>query len=100
VRRLLAARGPFDPEQLPGLERHQAFLTESEVVFLFETEQRPEALASLLDAWKGAAAWRDHLDGSPRIAEEVYSWVGGAESEELSFLPTPGPGDSEGGDVF
>ena len=50
--------------------------------------------------WKEAATWREHLVGSPRIAEEVSSWASGETPEEVFYLPTPGPGDSDGGDIY
>src|SRR4029079_12385022 len=37
VRALLDAGPPFDPSALPGLERHEVFLTLDEVVFLFDS---------------------------------------------------------------
>jgi hypothetical protein len=98
VRALLLGGPPFDPEQISGLERHGVLLAVEEAIFLFEPRLGSEALAKIvsnLDAF-----WRDHLAGPPRLAEEVYSWASGADSEDLSFLPTPGPGDSDGGDIF
>jgi hypothetical protein len=103
VRALLLDGPPFDPAQIAGLERHEVLLTAKEAIFLFESRLGDDALASVVSDpsfWKMAASWRDHLAGPPRLAEEVYSWASGAESDELSFLPTPGPGDSDGGDIF
>ena len=37
---------------------------------------------------------------SPPKAETIFPWARFGIFEELSFEPTPGPGDSEGGDVF
>jgi polyphosphate glucokinase len=39
-------------------------------------------------------------DGPPGITEDAYSWTRGEPMEDVSFLPTPGPGDSEGGDIY
>jgi hypothetical protein len=103
VRRLLRRGPPFDPGQIPGLERHEVLLTDEEAIFLFESELGADALMPLLSDesfWRAAAAWRDHMAGPPRLAEDAYSWASGAESEDLSYLPTPGPGDSDGGDIF
>jgi hypothetical protein len=52
------------------------------------------------DFWRGASSWRGHLAGPPRPAEELHSSEKSKPSEGLSFLPTPGPGDSDGGDIF
>ncbi len=76
--RLIEAGPPFDPEEV-SLARHRVFLTEREVVFLFEGEHARRAVEKLArrpSVWKVAAAWRDCLAGAPRIAEEVYSWAG------------------------
>jgi hypothetical protein len=103
VRTLLVDGPPFDPEQVAGLDRHQVFLTTQEVIFLFDSDVGAGALASLIaepDLWQAAAAWRQHIAGPPRIADEVYSWARRNEPEELSYLPTPGAGDSDGGDIF
>lgn len=99
---LLESGPPFDPASTK-LERHEVFLTDREVVFVFDSSLDLEALEPLLgnpDLWRAADAWRDFLDGPPRLAESVYSWSKPEETEELSFLATPGPGDSDGGDVF
>ena len=76
VRELLAGGPPFDPEAL-GLDRHQVYLTGSEAVFIFESSLGAKALEPLLQSpelWQSAAAWHDHLDGPPRIAEDLFSW--------------------------
>ncbi len=99
---LLAAGPPFDPERT-HIERHEVFLTEQEVIFVFVSHLGMEALEPLLsdpEFWRGAAAWREHLAGPPRFAEDVYSWEKNEPSNPLFFLPTPGPGDSDGRDIF
>ena len=103
MRELLRAEPPFDLEQIAGLERHEVLLTAEEAIFLFEARLGPEALTPLLSdprLRQVVDAWRDHVAGPPRLAERVYSWASGAASDELSFLPTPGPGDSDGGDIY
>jgi hypothetical protein len=103
VRALLEGGPPFDPKQMDGLDRHEVFLTQQEAIFLFDSQLGADALATLVaepDLWQAAAAWREHIAGPPRIAEDVYSWARRHEQDELSSLPTPGPGDSDGGDIF
>ena len=98
---LLRRGPPFDPDEV-GLGRHQVFLTESEAVFLFESNS-PGAAERLLSSsrlWAAATAWKDLVAEPPRLAEDAYSWVRPHEDDQLSFEATPGPGDSEGGDVF
>ncbi|MEO5575372.1 MAG: hypothetical protein ABIR67_00405 [Gaiellaceae bacterium] len=56
--------------------RHQLLLTPSEAIFVFEadSDKALEGLLGQLDLWAAAAAWRDIVDGAPRLAEVVYSW--------------------------
>jgi hypothetical protein len=103
VRDLLEEGPPFDPDRVAGLDRHEVFLTQAEVVFRFDSRLGGDALAPLLtepDVWAAAGAWREHVAGPPRIGEDVYTWSAGAAADGLSYLPTPGPGDSDGGDIF
>jgi len=103
VRRLLQQGPPFDPGAIEGLDRHQVFLTPDEAVFVFESHVAADALAPLLadpKLWEAAAAWGEYVAGAPRIAEEVFSWTRSEAPEDVSFLPTPGPGDSDGGDIY
>ena len=101
VRELLSEGPPFDPEA-SGLEAHYVFLTEDEVIFIFEAPQASvlRRLAADLELLAAAEAWRKHAAGPARIAEEAFSWTRPDFSEGLSFAATPGPGDSEGGDLY
>jgi hypothetical protein len=103
VSALLDQGPPFDPEAIAALDRHEVFLTPDEAVFLFESHLGADALAPLLadpKLWEAAASWREYVSGPPRIAEDVFSWSRSEPHEAVSFLATPGPGDSDGGDVF
>jgi hypothetical protein len=51
-------------------------------------------------AIQGLVAWGEYVAGAPRIAEEVFSWSRAEVADSVSFLPTPGPGDSDGGDIY
>jgi hypothetical protein len=101
IRELVAKGPPFD---LPssGLEAHHVFLTEREAIFVFEGADRSalERLMSDVNAWAAVEAWREHLAGEPRLAEDAYSWTRSDVPDGVSFAPTPGPGDSDGGDVY
>jgi hypothetical protein len=101
ARVLLGNGPPFDPNAV-GLDRHHVFLTDQEAVFVFEADELDavEQLASDPTLWEAIAGWNDLVAGPPRMAEDVYSWIRQHASEEISFAATPGPGDSEGGDVF
>lgn len=77
VRDLLDAGPPFDPSKLPGLERHEVYLSLDEVVFLFDSSFGAHAIEPLLAdpaLWEAAASWHEYLAGPPRIADEVFSW--------------------------
>jgi hypothetical protein len=98
---LLRHGPPFDPGEA-GLERHQAFVSEAEAVFLFEADAREavERLADDASLWEAAAGWTELVAGPPRLAEGAYSWLRPNPPDETFFGPTPGPGDSDGGDVY
>jgi hypothetical protein len=103
VRRLLQQGPPFDPGAIEGLDRHQVFLTPDEAVFVFDSPVPADALAPLLadpKLWEAVSAWGEYVAGAPRIADEVFSWTRSEAPEDVSFLPTPGPGDSDGGDIY
>ena len=77
ARALVEQGPPFDPGEGP-FDRHQVFVTEREVVFLFEGPDVTRAAERLLrepSVWKAAAAWRACLAGPPRLAEEGYGWT-------------------------
>jgi hypothetical protein len=101
ARDLLRRGPPFDPDEV-GLERHQAFVSEAEVVFLFEAEtgEAVERLADGAGLWEAAAGWTELVAGPPRFAEGLYSWVRPHPPDETFFMSTPGPGDSDGGDLY
>ena len=98
---LLRHGPPFDPEAV-GLERHHAFITDEEAVFVFEADDLDAAERLMADErfWGAAAAWTDLVAGPPRFAEDAYSWLRPHVRDGVSFAPTPGPGDSDGGDFF
>jgi hypothetical protein len=101
VRALVAKGPPFD---LPssGLDAHHVFLTEGEAIFVVEAADRSalERLVANVDVWAAAEAWREYVAGKPRLAKDAYSWTRSDVPEGVSFAPTPGPGDSDGGDLY
>jgi hypothetical protein len=103
VSELLKQGPPFDPASIEGLDRHEVFLTASEAVFVFESELGADALAPLLsdpELWERVSAWGQYVAGAPRIADETFSWSRAQPDEDVFYLPTPGPGNSDGGDVY
>jgi hypothetical protein len=97
---LLRKGPPFDPYEV-GLERHHVFLTETEAVFVFEAVDLDAAERLIGDdgIWQAAEVWKDLVAGPPRLAEDSYSWLRPHVPDDVSFAATPGPGDSEGGDL-
>jgi hypothetical protein len=102
ARELLAKGPPFDLEA-SEFDRHEVYVSESEAVFLFETPG-PSATLKLPgddpSLWKVAAAWQPLIADKPRKALTAYSWRRPKDRDAVSFEPTPGPGDSEGGDLY
>ena len=98
---LLRHGPPFDPDEV-GLDRHHVFVTEAEAVFVFEARDlgAAERLMSDETFWNAAAAWKNLVAGPPRWADDAYSWVRAQLPDYVTFEATPGPGYSEGGDVF
>ncbi len=97
VLELVAGGPPFDPDAL-GLDRHEVYLTASEVVFIFESKLGADALEPLLSdpgLWQSAAAWHEHLAGPPHVAEDVFSWTRPAMHVDRALLP-PGFRDGDG----
>lgn len=102
ARELLEEGPPFELE-LTRFDAHEVFVTEQEVVFLFEgpassvTLEVPGQNPAL---WKAAAAWAECLAGRPRIARRSFAWRRIETPEGVTFAATPGPGDSDGGELY
>lgn len=101
VREILRAGPPFELEEI-SLERHLVFLGGDELVFLFEGEHADEKVKQLLAEPRvlgQAGLIGPHIEGQPRVPEEVFSWERRPTFDGVTFGPQPGPGDSEGGPV-
>jgi hypothetical protein len=73
---LLRQGPPFDPEEL-GLERHAAYLTAREVVFVFEGTEVEWTVNDAVDDPIIASAfgpWAALIEGTPRLAHERFYW--------------------------
>jgi hypothetical protein len=101
AKRLLAKGLPFDPEAA-GLESHEILVSDEEVVFVFEAsgQHLRDRLVAGASAWTAGGAWKDLVVAAPRFAETVYVSRRFDAQDQLSSAPTPGPGDSDGGDIF
>ena len=102
ARELLAGGPPFELAETE-FRRHAVHITDREVIFVFDslgdsaTLSLPAEDAAL---WQAAAAWREVMDGKPRVARLAFSWERPDAGDELFYQPTPGPGDSDGGDLY
>jgi hypothetical protein len=102
ARELLAEGPPFDLDAL-GFDRHRVYLTGREAVFVFEGEDESAALELSAEdpaLWEAASAWQECFSDRPRVARAAFSWERSEALRGVSFEPTPGPGDSEGGDLY
>jgi hypothetical protein len=101
--RVLLRKGPPFELEASDFDRHEVYLTEREVVFVFESAGATATLKLLAkdpSLWKVAAEWEKLMAEKPRKAETAYSWTRPENDEGIFFNATPGPGDSEGGDLF
>ncbi len=76
ARELVADGPPFDIEHAE-LEGHHVFVSEREVVFLFEGEHARETIERLVRdprVLREAVRWRECLAGPPRVADGTYAW--------------------------
>ena len=73
---LLHEGPPFDPAAL-GIERHAAYLTAGEVVFVFEGPEVEWVVNELIDDPAISSyfePWQKLVEGTPRLAHERYYW--------------------------
>ena len=76
VQELVDRGPPFDPEAA-GLEQHQIFVTDHEVIFFFDAidELAPQRIFGDQNVWAAASVWGDVVAGPARIGEEAYAWA-------------------------
>ena len=74
--KLIELGPPFDPLD-NELDRHTVYLAADTAVFVFEGGNPQAVLAAFTgaDGESVLGAWESLIDGTPRIAREVYSWV-------------------------
>ena len=80
---LVADGPPFDPEEA-GFRRHSVYVSDYDVVFLFEGPDVQWTVEQIVDdpvLSAGFSAWGPLIEGSPKLAREAYHWEpGGAPS--------------------
>lgn len=76
ARELLEEGPPFALDET-RLERHEVFLTDQEVIFVFEApgDEPPLQLEAGNPLLRTAAtAWKEYMAGRPRKAETAFFW--------------------------
>jgi hypothetical protein len=77
VRELVRRGPPYDLTQVPGLERHEVYVTDRDVMFVFEGADPGFALERVMrDArvWSALERWDDYVAGQPSVLEPDYTW--------------------------
>ena len=80
--RLLLEMGPPLDLERSGLVRHAVFLSEREVLFLFEGHEVLRVVQQLVrdpGAWRAALDWRGLMAGPPRLARLAFVWPGAVD---------------------
>jgi hypothetical protein len=76
---LLSQGPPFDLAS-GGFDRHIAFISDSEVVFVFEGDEVEWKLDDVVSDFfraglqQALGQWRELIDGEPKLAEQAYFW--------------------------
>lgn len=76
ARDLVASGPPFDIDHAE-LDGHHVFVSEREVVFIFEGKRAREVVERLVrdpHVLREAVRWRECLAGRPRLADGIYAW--------------------------
>ena len=92
AKRLLHSGPPFSPARL-GLQRHDVYLGQEMVVFVFEgpdVERRISALVNDPIRSASLAAWAPLLQGQPRVAREAYHWDPKEDTMKTIVIATDG----------
>lgn len=82
AKQLIASGPPFDLEGSP-LTAHDVFLSDTEVVFVFEGPDVSDAVTEIVadpSVWRAAGTWADLLAGRPRVADAWYHWSRGEDA--------------------
>jgi hypothetical protein len=77
VRELVRRGPPYDLDQVPGLERHEVYITGRDVLFVFEGSDPGFAVERVMrDArvWSALERWDDHVTGRPSVIDPDYTW--------------------------
>lgn len=76
VREYLSEGPPFDLAAA-GIDRHEAFLTENEVIFVFGASAGLSPLEHILaepEFWEVVSSWERVISAQPRAADIMFDW--------------------------
>ena len=102
ARELLSGGPPFELADT-DFRGHAVHVTDREVIFVFDSQGESATLTLPAEdsaLWEAAAAWREVMDGKPRVARLAFSWGRPEPTGDVFYEATPGPGDSDGGDLY
>lgn len=77
VRELIRRGPPFDENGVPGLERHEVYVTGADVIFVFEGADPGFAVERVMrDArvWSALESWDEYVAGRASVIEPEYAW--------------------------
>jgi len=83
VRALVRQGPPYDLHEVPGLERHEIYVGDDDVVFLFEGPDPGYAVERVMRdprVWRALESWDDYVAGAPSVVEPDYTWSRGPEA--------------------
>ena len=78
VRALVRRGPPYDLDGVPGVERHEVYVTGCDVMFLFEGADPGFAVERVMrDArvWSALERWDDYVTGQPSVVDPDYTWA-------------------------
>lgn len=78
VRELIRRGPPYELEGMPGLERHEVYVTDRDVLFFFEGTDPGFAIERIVrDArvWSALESWDAYVMGPPSVVEADYTWT-------------------------
>jgi hypothetical protein len=77
VRALVGGGPPFELDGVAGLERHEVYVGDSDVLFVFEGADPGLAIERVMrDArvWGALENWDEYVAGAPAVVQPDYAW--------------------------
>lgn len=77
VRALVAGGPPYDLDGVPGLDHHDVYVSDCDVLFVFEGADPGLAVERVMRdarAWGAFEDWDEHVAGAPSVVQPDYTW--------------------------